>query len=267
MILRTRGTCELDADHLLQVFGDQQQRFDDVVRHFGPDDWAAPTRCARWSAHEVMRHMCDAIDVLTVGADDRTLDLTAGFDPRTSPGKWLAESASETPQATLSRFTATTQKSFAVLRDRLRSGSSFDVWLPFGAVDWTILTLHIFWDSWIHQRDIMLARGAEHPTTDDATRYAAAYGLFIAAAVAAMLGETLCQRLTLGGAGGGTFDLGGGDGVTLTVNRTTTTGWPAAQVTDALAGRAQAREVLTDLRAGTRAALYRLADFFTAEGS
>jgi uncharacterized protein (TIGR03083 family) len=263
MILRTGGACELDPDHLLQVFSDQLAQFLAVVRDFGPDDWAAPTRCARWSAHEVVRHMCDVIGLLTVEPDDRTLDVAAGFDPRIAPAQWLAGSADESPRATLSRFTAVTQRSFAVLGDRRERGSSFDVGLPFGAMDWTILAMHIFWDSWIHQRDIMLARGGEHPTTDDATHYAAAYGLFIAAAVAVMFGQAPSQQLTLGGPGGGTFDLDSDGGVTLTASRASTTGWPAAQVADALAGRAPGRDALTGPPPGPRAPLYALADYFT----
>jgi hypothetical protein len=80
----------------------------------------------------------------------------------------------------------------------------------------------------------LLARGREHPTDDDATHYAAAYGLFIAAAVAAMFGGQVQEKLTLGG---GVFDLDSRDGVTLTVTRATAAGPPAAEVTDALAGR------------------------------
>ena len=49
-------------------------------------------------------------------------------------------------------------------------------------MDWTVRVLHGFWDSWLHERDVLLARGDEHPTDGDPTVYAAAYGLFIAAA-------------------------------------------------------------------------------------
>jgi hypothetical protein len=74
---------------------------------------------------------------------------------------------------------------------------------------------------------------------------------------------TRCRgKLILGGDGGGVFDLGKRDGVTLPVTRVTTAGPPAAQVTDALAGRAAATEVLGDLPAGSRTALLYMADFF-----
>jgi uncharacterized protein (TIGR03083 family) len=263
LLLRTAGACDLDPDHLLEVFGEQRRRFVAVLRGFGPDDWAAPTRCADWSAHDVVRHLCDGNAIATgAGPDDRTLDLTAGFDPRITPRGWLTPSAGESPEATLGRFETTTEKTLALLRTRLTQGRRFDVRLPYGPMDWTVFVLHGFWDSWLHERDVLLARGIKHPTSDDATFYATAYGLFIAAAVASMSGDPVHQKLTLSGDGGGVFDLNRRGAVTLTVTRATTAGPPAAQVTDALAGRAQTATVLSDLPANSRAALSHLAEFF-----
>ncbi len=263
LLLRTAGACDLDPEHLLKVFGEQRRRFVAVLRGFGPDDWTAPTRCADWSAHDVIRHLCDCNAIAaSAGPDDHTLDITAGFDPRITPRGWLTASADEPPDATLTRFVATTEEVLALLRTRLAQNRRFDIRLPYGPMDWTVFVLHAFWDSWLHERDILLARGTGHPTDDDATVYATAYGLFIAAAVASMFGDQVQQKLTLGGDGGGAFDLDSRGAVTLTVTRVTAAGPPAAEVTDALAGRAQTAVVLGDLPAGSRAALSHLADFF-----
>ena len=262
LVLRTAGTCHLDMPHLVEVFGEQRQRFVAVLRGFGPDDWAAPTRCADWSAHDVVRHLCDSTALgIAAGPGDRTLDMTAGFDPRITPGRYLTASAGESPGATLSRFVASTEQMLALLRARLAQGRRFTVRLPYGPMDWTVFVLHGFWDSWLHERDVLLARGIEHPTSDDATGYAAAYGLFISAAVASLFGDPVRDKLTLGGDGGGIFDLDSRGAVTLTVTRVTTAGPPAAQVTDALAGRGPAA-ALGGLPASSRAALSHLAEFF-----
>jgi uncharacterized protein (TIGR03083 family) len=261
LVLRTSGACDLHPGHLLEVFRTQRQRFVTVLCGLGPGDWAAPTRCPAWSAHDVVRHLCDG-NMIAAGADDHALDLTAGFDPRITPRGWPAASARESPAATLGRFVTTTGELLALLRDRLARRQRFDVHLPYGPMDWTILLLHAFWDSWLHERDVLLARGAQHPTDGDATRYATAYGVFIAAAVSSMFGDQVQEKLTLGGDGGGVFDLDAHHTVTLTVTRVTTAGPPAAQVADALAGRAQTATVLGDLPASSRATLSRMADFF-----
>ena len=263
LLLRTAGACDLDPEHLLEVFGEQRRRFVAVLRGFGPDDWTAPTRCADWSAHDVVRHLCDGNAIAAgAGPDDRTLDLTAGFDPRITPCGWLTPSAGESPEATLGRFETTTERALALMRARLTQGRRFDVRLPYGPMDWAVFALHGFWDSWLHERDVLLARGTKHPTSDDATFYATAYGLFIAAAVASMFGDRVQEKLTLSSGGGGVFELDSSDGVTLTVTRVTTTGPPAAEVTDALAGRPPAAAVLDDLPASSRTALSCIADFY-----
>ena len=55
LVLRSGGACDLDPDHLLEVVGEQRRRFVAILQGFGPDDWAAPTRCAEWSTHDGVR--------------------------------------------------------------------------------------------------------------------------------------------------------------------------------------------------------------------
>ena len=262
LLLRTRGQCDFDAEHLLDVFSQQRQRFIAVLQAFGAAEWRSPTRCAEWSAHEVVRHLCDTnMNAVASEPADRALGTSSGFDPRTTPRQWLTASEGEAPCDTLSRFVKTTERRFARDRARLADGLSFDVHLPYGQVDWTVRMLHGFWDSWLHERDVLLASGCEHPTNGDATIYATAYGLFIAGAVASRFGARVREKLTLGGDGGGVFDLDNRDGVMLTVTRATTDGPPAALAADALAGRGSA-DALGDLPASSRAALMLMADFF-----
>jgi uncharacterized protein (TIGR03083 family) len=264
LLLQTGGRCDFDPERLLDVFSQQRQRFVTQLQGFGPADWAAPTRCTEWSAHEVVRHLCDTnMNAIAIEPEDRTLDVSAGYDPRITPRQWLTASAGEPPEVTLSRFLETTDERFAGDRARLAQGHRFDVRLPYGPADWTVRMLHGFWDSWLHERDVLLARGGEHSTDGDATAYATAYGLFIAAAVASRFGGQVQERLTLSGDGGGVFEVDNRDGVTLIATRKTVPGPSAAQVADALAGRAPAADVLGDLPASTRTALLYMADFFT----
>ena len=264
LLLRTTGGCDIDPERLFDVFAEQRQRFVAVLEGFGPGDWAAPTRCADWSAQDVVRHLCDA-NAIIAGTAAHSLDVAAGFDPRTTPREWLSASSRESPRDTLGRFVATTEEVLVCARARLADGQMFDVQLPYGQMDWTVLALHAYWDSWIHERDVLLARGAEHPTDDDATVYATAYGLFIAAVVASMFGAPVDTNLRLGGIGGGAFDLAAAGGsIALTAERTSTAGPNAAVVADALAGRSQTADALADLPIETRSALSALANFFNA---
>jgi uncharacterized protein (TIGR03083 family) len=152
LLPRTRGACDFDPEYLLEVFGEQRQRFIAVLEEFGPDDWAAPTRCADWSAHDVVRHLCDA-NAITTGTDDRMLDISVGFDPRITPREWLTASASESPGATLDRLVATTEELLVLARARLAQSHRFDIRLPYGPMDWTVGVLHAFWEGTDRSRE------------------------------------------------------------------------------------------------------------------
>jgi len=87
--------------------------------------------------------------------------------------------------------------------------------------------------------------------------------VFIAAAVASGLaGDEVKEQLTLGGAGGGVFDVDTHGAVVVTATRLTVAGPPAAVVVDALAGRSPIDQALPDVAPGSRTALARMADFF-----
>jgi Mycothiol maleylpyruvate isomerase N-terminal domain len=72
LLLQTGGRCDFDPGHVLDVFSQQRQRFVTKLQGFGPADWAAPTRCTEWSAHEVVRHLCNTnMNAIAIGPDDR----------------------------------------------------------------------------------------------------------------------------------------------------------------------------------------------------
>jgi uncharacterized protein (TIGR03083 family) len=108
LTLRTGDVCEFDPGHLLDVFATQRRQFIQVLQGFGPQDWAEPTRCADWSAQDVVRHLCDVTPLIAAKTGDRSVDTGAGFDPRATPRRWLAGSAGESPDATLRRLRAST---------------------------------------------------------------------------------------------------------------------------------------------------------------
>lgn len=86
LLLQTQGRCDFDPGHLLDVFSQQRQRFIAVLQEFGPAEWASLTRCTEWSAHDVVRHLCDTnMNAITSESADRVLDTSSGFDPRITP--------------------------------------------------------------------------------------------------------------------------------------------------------------------------------------
>ena len=237
--LRVDGDATFDVNQAIDVFEQQRARFMRQLEGLSAEQWAAPSRCALWSVQDVMRHLCDVNERFDKGgAEPITFD---GFDPRTTPNEWLRASDGEFADATLARFRDSTSSLLASVRQRVANGDRRRVPAPYGIVPWPVLFVHAYWDSWVHERDILVPLGHEHETDDDAVRLATAYAMFVAASVAAMFGSPMTATLSLSGIGGGTYDLTrDGDTVVLRVDPAPNADGPdAREVAEALTGRDQ----------------------------
>jgi uncharacterized protein (TIGR03083 family) len=190
----------------------QRQGFTTLLRGLDDDDWTAPTRCTEWTLHEVVRHLCDVTlkaTALLRGALPEDIGTT-NVDPRTSPDEWLARSAGEQPQETVQTFeTASSELLEQVARHLSQSSNAEVAWL-YGQVPWSIAVLHVFWDAWVHERDILLPMGRSHESPALESRAAAAYGFTMSCLPALVTGSGIEETVVLSGAGGGVFVLEAG---------------------------------------------------------
>lgn len=153
------------------------------------DAWAGPSRCHAWTAHQVVRHVRDACR-LHVGELCRTpyWPFERGFDTRATPDEWLTLSDGETPEETsaaLRRFSAEEGSAFDA---RLEAPENEIIGGPYGPIPWSILSCHVHWDAWLHERDVAQVTGGGSPTTPVEEAFAAAYGLFISSMGAVLMG-------------------------------------------------------------------------------
>jgi uncharacterized protein (TIGR03083 family) len=239
----------------------QRRRLPSLLRSLSDDEWDAPSRCAEWSVHEVARHLCDATLKCT---ELLRGEVPERFDPHTTPAAWLERSARERPDDTL----VVLENASADLLDEVDRHVIDDptARLPFlyGPVPWSIAVLHIVWDAWVHERDILLPLRRRHEAAAIESRAAASYGLTFAGSLAVVVdGTRLDERIVLAGDGGGAFRLETLDGtVTATVGDddcdavdTEPLRGALADVVDSLVGRG--RE-LTDALRGPSARVERL---------
>ncbi|MCH7789376.1 MAG: maleylpyruvate isomerase N-terminal domain-containing protein [Acidobacteria bacterium] len=158
----------ISTDEFGAILDGQRQRF---LRTFGAFDekrWRQPTRCSRWDAHMVFRHLTDAAEVHLSGltrVPARFL-VDGGFDPNVTPGMWLAHSEEESPEATLQRYDRATRSIFDYAVAELPEQSDLTVTGPYGTAHWSTITTHILWDAWLHERDILLCDPTAAPVSD-----------------------------------------------------------------------------------------------------
>jgi uncharacterized protein (TIGR03083 family) len=208
MLTVTTGTAteaqDLIARDALQW---QRQRLIALLRGLDESTWTAETRCSEWNVHEVVRHLCDVTlksTALLRGALPEDVGTTA-VDPRTTPNVWLARSANERPRDTLTVF----EDASAALLDEVQRhvGHAADVAWLYGSVPWSIAVLHVFWDAWVHERDIVLPLERPHESTTVEARAAAAYGLVMSCLPLLIARTQIDEAVLLTGDGGGTFRI------------------------------------------------------------
>lgn len=113
------------ADDVLAPFVRQRSRLGARLAELTPEQWAAPSRCEGWSAHDVVNHLLVTNGFWEVsiqaGLAGEPTRFLRSFDPAASPAE-----------------AAPGMRSMPVKES---------------------LANHALWDSWVHERDVLLPLG------------------------------------------------------------------------------------------------------------
>lgn len=201
---------------VVEAFITQRARFLTYVASLDETAWSTDTRCTEWNVHEVVRHVRDvaALHVFQLGGPFPAFRISRDFDPAVTPARWLETSSGERPDDTIRELAALVQEEERLLRAKAETNPGEKM---LGALrrtlHWSVVSTHVFWDAWMHERDITLPRG-EHPECPvHETRLATMYGLLGAAAPASWNAEYVQATLSLAGSADGTYHVTAVDGV------------------------------------------------------
>jgi uncharacterized protein (TIGR03083 family) len=256
-----------DVEELVvAAFLAQRERFLSTARTLDPDEWNRPSRCSAWTAHQLLIHVLGATAACRTTLTGERDVFAGGFDPNSGPKSFVDRRTGE-PTATTLHDLESEMAGAADAIDHLRGATPAPtrtaVW---GAqVDWRLILIHMFWDGWLHERDLLLPLGRPAPTSTVEAELAAAYGLHSAGIMNGLTGNPLDLTLPLGGTGAGTYRVvaDGGD-VRITVDGPAVHGAPMGDVlavNDAIAGRQPALSEVLDAPATVVEPLSRLAAF------
>jgi uncharacterized protein (TIGR03083 family) len=141
----------------------QQRRFAEVLATFGPDQWASPTRCARWSVQDIVVHLVGVNELwrtsVTAGRAGAPTRLFEFFDPVTTPPRLVDAVEGWTRFEALARYVAASDAVAGAVSGLDGQGWSVTAESPLGHVALRLVVLHALWDSWIHERDVLLPLG------------------------------------------------------------------------------------------------------------
>lgn len=225
----------------------QQQRFVETLTTFDDDAWTRSSRCDGWSARDVIVHLESATGFwvlsLASGMAGEPSRLLADFDPVATPAQMTAASDLDGPDA-LERFAATSTALASALEDLDTADWHRLVEAPPGHVTVGAMVHHALWDSWVHERDVLLPLGRQVVEDPDEISASLRYVAALSPALAVTAGEARAATLSVEVADpDSVFCVTVGDDVEVTDGRAAgdvdaTLAGPAVELLEALSRRA-----------------------------
>lgn len=227
-----------------------RNRMLDVCEGLDDDQWQLASRCELWSVHDVVRHVRDAcgLHVASLQGEPTPFLPHQRFDARETPLRWLDRTAGQNPADTVAELRQCCAAEERALRGRLQQYTDDVVNAPYGPVHWTVLAAHVFWDAWLHARDVTEVVHVGPASTEAEDELVALYSLLIASVPALRMNRHFDLTVAL------SCDDGRKYRASITPGRVglATTGrddgsdlqGELAPVVDALAGRGELESVL-----------------------
>ena len=147
-------------------------RFETTLRGFSADDWLRPTRCAAWNVREVIGHLVvvDGFWAMTFANGRDGQDPTSflrGFNPSSSTDNLVAATVPLSTDELLDRFSEGATTLAQVLDPLTDEQWRNRVESPLGHLPMLCSAGHMFWDSWLHERDILEPMAETLPVSAD----------------------------------------------------------------------------------------------------
>lgn len=173
-----------DAAGLLQR---QRERFVGRLAGFDAQAWRQPTRCHLWDVGDVVAHILDTnrwiLDALAAAGDPSRRSPFDDFDNRVTPHEQVLAGRGRNPSELLEGLLRGTEDVAEAL-----AAATADPDFPlvrFTAARYrpAIFGLHLFWDSWLHERDVFVPLGPEGDQPDEELAAMAVYAMVFAGVV------------------------------------------------------------------------------------
>lgn len=162
----------------------QRERLLGILETLSDEQWSTSSRCEGWTVRDCMVHLESTNGFwemsIRAGLGGTPTEILASFDPAASPAAMVAASALS-PAEVVGKM-----KASATSLNNLLGSLSGEDWAalgeaPPGHIGLSAVAHHALWDSWIHERDVLLPLDievAQEPDEIEAClRYASALAL------------------------------------------------------------------------------------------
>jgi uncharacterized protein (TIGR03083 family) len=172
----------------------QRRRLASLLAEFDDADWAAASRCESWTVQDVVAHLVTTNQfwAVSIGAarGGRPTRFLATFDPVVTADELVGAVRSQSSAEVLDRFVETNEAIAAAVADLDDDGWSALGEAPPGHVPLRAVALHALWDSWVHERDILVPLGRVPVEESDEIAGCLRYGAALSPAFSVARGST-----------------------------------------------------------------------------
>jgi uncharacterized protein (TIGR03083 family) len=162
----------------------QRRRFADTLTSLSPEQWTVPSRCDGWRVQDVVAHLTGAdlfwYASIRSGLDGTPTRILATFDPKATPAMMVDAVRDASHEDTLASYVQANEALCSVVESLDDNGWRTIAESPAGHVTMTAVAHHALWDSWVHERDVLVPLGLTQAEEVDeivaSLRYAAALG-------------------------------------------------------------------------------------------
>ncbi len=228
---------ELDPAPVLAAYAAHRRRFAEEVQSLDEDALATPSRCAGWTVADVLRHCIDADGWIQAIWTGGPLPFD-NFDPTRTPDEFVVAGRSVPDLEVRDRYGPSADAVVADVTGRRPEQWGDPSLSPLGPVPWWLSAVHMFYDSWLHRRDVLLPLGKEPEVTAAETLPMTAYSLAIVG--------ILSTGPTEAGVAGVRMVKGEGPVVVTALDGVVTDPTAQAAIVDAISGRGSLTEALPD---------------------
>ncbi len=170
---------------LIEPWLRHRRRFVASLAGLTDEQWRSRTRCTDWDAIDVIWHLITADQFwamsISSGTSGTPTAFLAGFDPTATPGAIAGASRKDSPRETLAAMVEMNESFEQVVTSVDHQSWQLPAESPIGHVPAHLALAHAFWDSWLHERDILLPLGIAPAVEPDELWNATWYSLFAAA--------------------------------------------------------------------------------------
>jgi uncharacterized protein (TIGR03083 family) len=143
----------------------QRHRLAHLLADLDAEQWATPSRCEGWSVQDVIAHLVTTNQFwafsIGAGLGGEPTSFLATFDPVASPAQMVEAARATSAADTLAQFVDTNASLAAVIATIDAAGWAALGEAPPGHIALALVAQHALWDSWVHERDIVVPLGLE----------------------------------------------------------------------------------------------------------